>query len=105
MRLPPSWADTAEPCLGIGGGGACGDSPSLITITSSLDDHSSSLDGGEVGMMALGGGGVGMVVPCLGIGGGTLTSGIFAGGLPLIPAGGSLVCGGTGGALGGAPVL
>ena len=102
MRLPPSWADTAEPCLGIGGGGVCGDSPSLITITSSLDDPSLSLDGGEVGMMALGGGGVGMLVLCLGLGGGTLTAGICAGGLPLIPPGGFLVCGGTGGALGGA---
>ena len=99
MRLPPSWADTAEPCLGIGGGGVGGDSHS------SLDGTSSSLARDGVGMMALGGGGVGMLVPCLGIGGGTLTSGIFAGGLPLIPAGGSLVCGGTGGALGGAPVL
>ena len=52
--------------------------------------------------MALGGGGVGMLVLCLGLGGGTLTAGICAGGLPLIPPGGFLVCGGTGGALGGA---
>ena len=85
VRLPPSWADTAEHCLGLDGGGVGGDSHS------SLDGTSSSLARDGVGMLVL----------CLGPGGGTLTAGIFAA-LPLIPAGGSLVCGGTGGALGGA---
>ena len=89
VRLPPSWADTAEHCLGLDGGGVGGDSHS------SLDGTSSSLARDGVGMLVL----------CLGPDGGTLTAGICAGGLPLIPPGGFLVCGGTGGALGGAPVL